>query len=106
MRAPLLLQLFSSLALIAGAAPTCVHASTQSTTDRCWADWSTAAPVVHRESLRPAKDVRALTAQAQGQLLNITLCEEHGRFVYRLLILRAGGTVEALTVDARSPFGK
>lgn len=104
---PLIATVLSLPALIAGAALTCVHAATQPTAERCWADWSTAAPVVHRESLRPAKDVRALTAQANsGQLLNITLCEHGGRFVYRLLILRAGGTVEALTVDARSPFGK
>ena len=75
---------------------------------RCWADWSTAAPVVHRESLRPAKDVRAQAQRkAPGQqLLNITLCEESGRYVYRLLFLRAGGTVETLTEDAKGAAGR
>lgn len=75
--------------------------------NQCWSDWSKAAPVVHREALRPAKDVRALAqTNAQGQLLNITLCAEQGQYVYRLLILRSAGTVEAVTVDARAPFGK
>lgn len=91
------------MALVAGTGP--ARAATPANEDRCWADWSAAAPVVHRESLRPAKDVRALAQKSsQGQLLNITLCEEKGRFVYRLLFLRSAGTVESLTVDARTPF--
>ena len=75
--------------------------------NQCWSDWSTAAPVVHREALRPAKDVRELAQKNnKGQLLNITLCAEQGRYVYRLLILKTAGTVEAVTVDARHPFGR
>ena len=73
--------------------------------DRCWADWSTASPIVHREALAPAKDLLAL-AQVKGQVLTITLCEQKGRYVYRLRILRAAGTVETVTVDARDPFGR
>jgi uncharacterized membrane protein YkoI len=99
--APLLL-LLTVLATAGGA-----QASAPVEEDRCWADWSAAAPIVHRESLLPAKDVRALAQKgSHGQLLNITLCAEKGRYVYRLLILRSAGTVDALTVDARTPFGR
>jgi uncharacterized membrane protein YkoI len=88
-------------------APLAAHASATALADQCWADWSTAAPVVHRESLRPAKDVRDLAQKnSSGQLLNITLCAEQGKYVYRLLILKTAGTVEAVTVDARHPFSK
>lgn len=108
MRRLLTTSLLLLMAFSAGGA----RASTLAAEDRCWADWSAAAPVVHREALRPAKDVRALLQQdlarknSQGQLLNITLCEEKGKFVYRLLILRSAGTLDAVTVDARHPFGK
>ena len=95
------------LLLSTASAAIMAHASAPVNEDRCWADWSAAAPIVHRESLRPAKDVRALAQQtSRDQLLNITLCEEKGQFVYRLLILRSAGRVEALTIDARTPIGK
>ena len=74
---------------------------------RCLEDWTTAAPIVHREALRPAKDVRVLAQKnSPGQLLTIKLCQEQGRYVYRLTILRTAGTVDTLTVDARTPFGR
>ena len=68
--------------------------------DSCWANWSAAAPIVHREALRPAKELRSL-GEKHGQVLNITLCAEQGRFVDRLLILGAAGKVENITLDAR-----
>ena len=93
--------------LSTGAAPMPAHATAAAVQNQCWADWSTAAPVVHREALRPAKDVRDLAQKnSSGQLLNITLCAEQGKYVYRLLILKTAGTVEAVTVDARHPFSK
>ena len=102
---PLLASLLLSLTVLAAAGG--AHAAAPAQEDRCWADWSAAAPIVHRESLRPAKDVRSLAQETnQGQLLNITLCAQKGQYVYRLLILRTVGTVEALTVDARTPFGR
>ena len=102
---PLLASLLLSFTVLSAADT--VRASTPALEDHCWADWSAAAPIVHRESLRPAKDVRAMAQKTnQGQLLNITLCAEKGKYVYRLLILRTAGTVEALTVDARTPFGR
>jgi uncharacterized membrane protein YkoI len=107
MRSLLTSLLLSYAVLSAVAAPMPAQAKAPAVENQCWADWSAAAPVVHREALRPAKDVRELAQQAnKGQLLNITLCAEQGKYVYRLLILKTAGTVEAVTVDARNPFGR
>jgi uncharacterized membrane protein YkoI len=101
---PLLTSLLHSFTVVSTAP---ALASAPPIENHCWADWSTAAPVVHREALRPAKDVRDLAQKnTKGQLLNITLCAEQGKYVYRLLILKTAGTVEAITVDARNPFGR
>ena len=93
--------LAAALALVLGA-PAEAIASPDS---QCWADWSAAAPIVHKEKLMPAKDLRGLMeARKTGQLLTITLCQEKGKYLYKLVILGAAGRVENLTVDARKPF--
>ena len=98
-----LCEFSSPRAFIAGTA----HAAAPMGESRCLEDWTAAAPIVHREALRPAKDVRVLAQKnSPGQLLNIKLCHEQGRYVYRLTILRTAGTVDTLTVDARTPFGR
>ncbi len=73
--------------------------------ERCYADWSQAAEIVRAESLVTAKDVheRARTSQI-GDVVRMTLCEEKGRFVYRLVIREAKGHVVKRTVDAKAPF--
>ena len=98
------LCVFSSpRAFIAGTA----HAAAPVGDAQCLEDWTAAAPIVHREALRPAKDVRVLAQKnSPGQLLTIKLCQEQGRYVYRLTILRTVGTVDTLTVDAHTPFGR
>jgi hypothetical protein len=73
--------------------------------DRCYADWSDAAPVVRREALVPTMDLlQQARARKMGDLVRITLCEQQGRFVYRLVVLQAKGQFTNLTVDARRPF--
>ena len=68
---------------------------------RCWSDWSAAAPVVRREALRPAKDATAIAQhKVPGRLLTISLCEDQGRYVYRMLILSAAGIVQTVIEDA------
>jgi uncharacterized membrane protein YkoI len=73
--------------------------------DRCYADWSDAAPVVRREALLPTE---MLLQQARlrklGDLVRITLCEQQGRYVYRLVVASAPGRLRNMTVDARQPF--
>lgn len=93
------------VALIGLAGVTAGQAAAPATAGRCWSDWSQAAPVVHKEALKPAKQVREQALERyKGQLLSMTLCEEQGRFVYKLTILGHAGRVENLSVDARRPF--
>ena len=70
---------------------------------KCY-EWSDAAPIVRREKLMSAKDVHEQARRRfDGELIRITLCEEKGQFVYKL-VLQDGGKVRYLTVDARAPF--
>jgi uncharacterized membrane protein YkoI len=39
-----------------------------------------------------------------GEPIRVTLCQEKGRFVYRIVLQDAAGRVTNLTVDARKPF--
>ena len=72
--------------------------------DKCY-EWSDAAPIVRREKLASAKDVHEQTRKRlEGELLRITLCEEKGHYVYKLIVQEGGGKVRNLTVDARAPF--
>lgn len=73
--------------------------------DRCYADWSEAATVVRREALALSSEVQLKSrALAIGEVVRMTLCEERGRYTYRLVVRRADGVIDTLTVDARRPF--
>ncbi len=68
-------------------------------------EWSEAAPIVAREKLVSAAEIHVKARAARmGELIRITLCEEGGRYVYRLVLQQPGGKVQNLTVDARRPF--
>ena len=71
----------------------------------CYADWSEAAPIVHKEGLTTIEAL-AKTARDKfsGDIVKTTLCEENGGFVYRLLIREPAGRLVNRTVDARTPF--
>lgn len=72
--------------------------------DKCY-EWTDAAPIVRREKLASAKEVHEQTRKRMdGELLRITLCEEKGQFVYKLIVQEGGGRLRNLTVDARAPF--
>lgn len=71
--------------------------------DKCY-EWSDAAPIVRREKLASAKDVHdQARRRLDGDLIRITLCEEKGEFVYKLIV-QDGGKLRNLTVNARAPF--
>ena len=75
--------------------------------DHCFADWSDAGPIVRREALVAVKVVHELARQHKiGDLVKVTLCEENGRFVYRLVVREPTGRIVALTTDARRPFDR
>lgn len=70
---------------------------------KCY-EWTEAAPIVAREKLASAKDVHEQARKRlPGQLIRITLCEDKGQFIYKL-VLQEGSRVRHLTVDARAPF--
>ncbi len=93
-----------AVALVAAlAAPFGVQASTPP--NGCFAAWSDAAPVVHREALTAVRDLHIQARQRNlGDVVRVTLCTEEGRFVYRLIVREPHGRVVPMTVDARQPF--
>lgn len=99
MRAAVLMTLLSTAAALVA------EPATAAPPERCYPDWSQAAEIVRAESLVTAKDVheRARTGQI-GDVVRMTLCEDNGRYVYRLVVREAKGQVVKLTVDARRPF--
>lgn len=69
--------------------------------DRCYGDWSDAAPIVTRERLRSARDVQDMARiQLGGDVVRIVLCEAQEGFVYRLVLRRLDGRIGTLTVKA------
>ena len=74
-------------------------------TDHCIESWSDAAPIVRSEALVAVRDVHEQVRQRRiGDLVKATLCQEGGRYVYRLVVRETSGRITPLTVDARKPF--
>lgn len=75
--------------------------------DACFADWSVAAGVVKKEGLATVEHLSSLAKTAgTGDIVRTTLCEENGRFVYRIVVKDGKGQLKSLTVDARKPFAR
>ena len=74
--------------------------------ERCYGDWSDAAPIVVREQLRSARDVQELArVEHSSDVVRILLCEAGEGFVYRLVLRRLDGRIGTLTVSAmRAPI--
>ena len=73
--------------------------------ENCYADWSEAGPIVREQKLVPAKDLQDLAStKVEGKLIKITLCEDQGNYMYRLVFDKENGEVVDMTVDARTPF--
>ena len=69
----------------------------------CFADWSTAAQVVKKESLLTVEQIAAAEAGAvPGQIVKTTLCKEQGGYVYRLVVRGANGQLRNVVVDAQN----
>lgn len=70
----------------------------------CIADWSEAAPIVRREGLATMERVgRIMRDGAAMSIVTSALCTSDGRYVYRLIVRGAGGSLRTLIVDARQP---
>jgi hypothetical protein len=74
---------------------------------KCWTDWSEAAVVARRESLTSVERLNKLIRDQHpgAEVIKVTLCEEHGRFVYRLILRERQGQLKPLVLDALRPQG-
>lgn len=88
--------------LVAVLTPTLTSAGGQ-----CYASWSVAAPIVHKERLTTVEKLSKLAqTRISGDIVRTTLCEEKGTFTYRLVIRDPAGRLMSRTVDARAPFDR
>ncbi len=73
--------------------------------ETCFADWSVASPIVKKEGLVA---VEQLTPTAKmrfnGDVVKVTLCEDNGVYIYRLIVKDSRGNLKTETVDAKNPF--
>ena len=75
---------------------------------KCFATWSEADAVARREELVAVEEVSSLAYASQHGALVVktTLCEEDGRYVYRLVLRGPHGHFRTIIVDAKKPFAK
>ena len=65
--------------------------------------WSAAGPVIAQHSLVPGNVVYdQVQSKTGGKVIHASLCEEKGRFIYKLVVLGKQGDVTNVTVDART----
>jgi hypothetical protein len=96
-RHPILIALVLALA----AALSLAHPTAAAADERCYGDWSDAAPIVAREHLRSARDVHDMARhEFSSDIVRIVLCEAGGGFVYHLVLRRLDGRIATLTVSA------
>jgi uncharacterized membrane protein YkoI len=63
--------------------------------------WKSAAPLISKNSLLPANVIyQMVQSRTGGQIIHASLCNEGGRFLYKLVVLGAKGDVSNVTVDA------
>jgi uncharacterized membrane protein YkoI len=74
---------------------------------KCWSDWSEAAVIVRRETLMPVERVNKLARDKHpgAEIIKVTLCEEVGKFVYRVVLRQRQGQLQSVSLDARQPEG-
>jgi uncharacterized membrane protein YkoI len=87
-------------AIIAAVAGVMLTAAAQAAGPECL-PWSAAGPVIAQHSLLPANIIyQMVQSRTGGKIINQSLCEDAGRFVYKLVVLGPKGDVSNVTVDA------
>lgn len=67
----------------------------------CLSDWGAAAEVVRENGLQTVEQLSKMSPQQlKGQIIKVTLCEEGGRFVYRLVVRDGAGQMKNVVLDA------
>ena len=91
-----------------GATPSVTQEARVAPEAKCWADWSEAAVIVRREALMPIERVNKLARDKHpgADIIKVTLCEEHGKFVYRLVLREKQGQLKSELLDARQAAGQ
>jgi len=63
--------------------------------------WKSAAPLIAKNSLLPANVIyQMVQSRTGGQIIHASLCDQGGRFFYKLVVLGTKGDVSNVTVDA------
>jgi len=89
-----------SYAIVAAVAGLALTSGSQAEEQNCLA-WSAAGPVIAAHSLLPANVVyQMVQSRTGGQIIHASLCQDGGRFIYKLVVLGAKGDVSNVTVDA------
>lgn len=66
-------------------------------------EWSAAGPIIAQNGLMPAATVYQMVQQRYGgKVVNQSLCNAGGRFVYKLVVLGPTGEVTNVVVDAKT----
>jgi uncharacterized membrane protein YkoI len=87
----------TTIAVVASAA---LMATSQAALSNCL-PWSAAGPVIAKNGLVSADVVyQKVKARTGGKIVNASLCEDGGHFVYKFVVLGPTGEVTNLTVDA------
>jgi uncharacterized membrane protein YkoI len=72
--------------------------------EQCYEDWDKARPLIKQHGLLSGAQIIEL-ARAKGPqgFLKAVLCDDGGRFVYKLYFLEGTDNVKTLQVDAKEP---
>ncbi len=65
--------------------------------------WKSAASVIAKNTLLPGDVIyQMVQSRTGGQIIHASLCDDNGRFFYKLVVLGPKGDVTNVTVDART----
>jgi uncharacterized membrane protein YkoI len=65
--------------------------------------WKSAGAIISQNSLVPGDVVyQKVQSKTGGKVISATLCENGGKFVYKMVVLGKKGDVKNITVDART----
>lgn len=65
--------------------------------------WKSAGAIISKNSLIPGNVIyKKVQSKTGGKVISATLCENGGKFVYKIVVLGKKGDVKNLTVDART----
>ena len=89
--------------IVIAAAVAVVVSTTVTATEPGCVEWSKAGPVIAQNSLLPANVVyQMVQKKTGGKIVNQSLCNLGGNYVYNLVVLGPTGEVTNVTVDART----